>query len=400
MSLIYLLSFYPSFYKLDLEKLGNKIIDQGGYLYLRYSINMFPESIKERFEEETNKNKFTKENVQNEINLSKRSLETAKSHEEKEKLESIISGLEYLQNYESVVRAELNESLGSDIVEHFLKNMDAVLHKEQDKFCKIAMKENISPIQAIGLFQSKINKFVNERVLAFKAMNAHDLLYVLNDRFRSQHELPGNKRSSIASVRTFQDERRLFGRNLAEVGAEKAPIYGYPSTIENSLSANGGDVSQGLMGLAGYGSLSVRFRIEEIRGKTTMNFEDSLGSRNLFTFLSHPHFASFTNGGYGDDGNESVFLAFNELDDPDFSINTTQFNRSGTGYSEIHIHNTVLPTDIDEIIIDETRNGYFKETTAKIKEEVEKFNQKNPDRQIKVRICRTDKVTGGVFWIE
>ena len=284
---------------------------------------MFPESIKERFEEETNKNKFTKRNVKKEINLTKRRLEAAKSQEEKEKLESIISGLEYLYYYERVVRAELSESLGSDIVEHFLKNMDAVLHKEQDKFCKIAMKENISPIQAIGLFQSKINKFVNERVLAFKAMNAHDLLYVLNDRFRSQHELPGNKRSNIASVRTFQDERRLFGRNLTEVGAEKAPIYGYPSTIENSLSANGGDVSMGLVYLACYGSLSVRFRIEEIRGKTTMNFEDSLASRNLFTFLSHPHFASFTNGINGGDVDESVYLAFNELDDTDFSSDSS-----------------------------------------------------------------------------
>jgi hypothetical protein len=102
---------------------------------------------------------------------------------------------------------------------------------------------------------------------------------------------------------------------------------------------------------------------------------------------------------YGD-GNESVYLASNELDDPDFSINTSQFNRSGTGYSEIHIHNTVLPTDIEEIIIDETRYGYSKETTTKIKEEVEIFNQKNPDRQIKVRVCRTNINTGGFIWIE
>jgi hypothetical protein len=386
---------------INLEEFGMKVLDKGGYGFIEENISLFPENVKKRYEEEKNKNLFTPENITRDIQLSKDKAANSTDEKEKQKYEQIINGLEYLLNYEQKVREELTEELGPDIVEHFLKRLNECIASEAVKICQVAMKEGITPIQALGLFQSKINKLVNERIVAFKAMDAGDVITVLGDRFKSQHELFG-KRSTNASVRTYKDEFRLFGRNFNQTPVEYAPIYGYPSTMENGLTSRSKDIMNG-NGVISYGGLTVRFNKERVARRTTMNFEDSLGSHRLFTFLSHPHFASFTNGM----NIEMVTAGYREVDDPDFSRNTNQYNRAGTGYSELHYHNGLFPQDIEEIVIDDrleksSGNGVpatSKEEIEAIRNAVEKHNSSNPNNQIRIRICRMDK-NGGVIWIE
>ena len=322
--------------------------------------------------------------------------------------------MEYLANYEDKVRAELSESLGSDIVEHLLEQMKKRVDLESRKFAKLAMIEKITPIQAIGLFQSKINKLMEEELMPFISMSSHDLIAVLGDRFKSQHELPGNKRSKYAQERTLQDEFVLFGRNLSAAGVENAPIYGYTSNIDSGQTGRSGDIN-GISGVDSYGELSVRFRKDKVKGKSTMVFADSRGSDydELITFFGLPHFAAFTSTlGYAPDskidreaqiaasGSSYIYTAYEDLQDPLFSINTRHYNRSRTHYSEVQFHNGTFPSDIEEIVVDVSREGYRTQSIDALRNAVNEFNKNNPNNQIRLRICKTDKKTNAVTWLE
>lgn len=386
---------------ISLEEFGFKILDRGDYGLIEKIITLFPENVIKRFEEVKNKNEYNYENLNRELVLAKEKLEFSKDAKEKQKYEQIISGLEYLLSYDQKVREELSETLGSDIVEMLLGRINYSVNDEVSKFCHIAVRESITPIQALGLFQSKVNKLVNDHMIAFKAMDAGDLINVIGDRFKSQHELFG-KRSKPASKRIIMTEGSFFGRDFNTVPIEKAPIYGYPSTLENGMTSRSGKYSESYTILA-YGGVIVRLNKEKVARKTTMCFQDSLNFNGqfLFTFFSHPHFSSFSYGLI----DSVVTMGYYEIDDPDFSINTASYNRSDSGYSELQLHNGLYPQDIEEIVIDDRYSPSdggpinSKEEIEAIKETIKRYNLENPNNQIRIRICRTDK-NGGVIWIE
>ena len=156
-------------------------------------------------------------------------------------------------------------------------------------------------------------------------------------------------------------------RTFWSVGKTVRPNYGYMSDNEHGLVGSFSETHVS-SNVGNYGRIHVKFKKEKVKDRTTVTFNDSLGTADEKppTPSIKPH---FTGIGQGYSGSKVE--------------HASKPGYWGSSYLEVQYHWPLKTELIDSIHISE-KNSLSKEEMREVEELVREYNQQYPDKKINV----------------
>jgi len=273
--------------------------------------------------------------------------------------------LDYLKKLDEIEiegNPELKETIRRNIIQSELTRVDEY---EQE-----ATRKGITVEEHKRQLQENVSQAI-ENSRFFRATDWNSLFGIITSgRFKSQFET-GTSHGYFNPWHRSTSEYQMFGfpknsNDTAELVPYR-PIYGYPSDNPEGFVSD----SYGYSGLSSYGGIIIKFR-DKVRSKTTVTFNDSLGSPYPPTPALAPHFTGV--------GEVSIR-------DKIYTSNTETF---GSSYCEAQYHNQLFATDIEEIIITDYALGKIVPGDPIMGKNVletliGEFNSQNPGNTINTR---------------
>ena len=234
-------------------------------------------------------------------------------------------------------------------------------------YFRTALEKNVSLEQIQSEAQQKLEQ-VTTSADYFKAVHLDVLRYVLKDRrFKTQFETHSSNGSLNPHYRAQQEAKMFNYDKSEEKGKMVRPNYGYMSDNEHGLVGSFSETHVS-SNVGNYGRIHVKFKKEQVKNRTTVTFNDSLGTADEKppTPSIKPHFT----------GIEQRYSG-NKVE------HASKPGDWGSSYLEVQYHWPLKTELIDSIHISE-KNSLSKEEMREVEELVRGYNQQYPDKKINV----------------
>jgi hypothetical protein len=269
---------------------------------------------------------------------------------------------EYLEQLDNI-----GLKLPNRVMEKIKENVKKAEQKNLFDYFGDALEKNTTLEQVQREAQQKMEQ-ATTKADYFKAVHVDVLRNILKDRrFKTQFETHSSGGTLDPSYRA-QEEAKMFNYvNDEKKGNTVRPNYGYMSDNENGIVGSFSESSVS-SNVGNYGYIHVKFKKDQVENRTTVTFDDSLGSADKMppTPSIKPHFTSLKQR-----------HNINNIE------HASKPNDWGSSYLEVQYH-WPLRTSLIESVHISRKNRLSEEEMSEVKEMVRDYNEQNSNDKIKI----------------